>query len=147
MTTIERSALVRFSARSMFKLVDDIEAYPEFLPWCSGSRVLQRSDDFVDAELEIARGGFRKSFATRNKVSASGEEIRMSLLNGPFSSLEGVWKFVPLREDASKVCLKLDFELASRLGGLAFGTMFSQICSSMVSAFSNRAKEIYGRKK
>lgn len=144
MTTIQKSALVRFSALAMYELVNDIERYPEFLPWCTASRVLSRSDAAMEAELDIARGGFAKSFATRNALRR-GEEVRMTLLHGPFESLEGVWTFTSLRDDASKIALDLHFELSGVLSSLAFGTVFNQICSTMVNAFSERAKQLYGR--
>lgn len=143
MTHVQKSALVKFSAQQMFELVDDIEAYPEFLPWCSGSRILSRSDQIVEAELSIAKGGFHKSFATRNRLD-NGGRIYMSLLNGPFSSLEGVWDFMPLREDASKISLDLQFEMSGMLAALAFGAVFNQICNTMVSSFTQRAKQVYG---
>lgn len=142
MTTVQKSALVRFPAHLMFELVEDIEAYPQFLPWCRTSRILRRSDDVVDAELEIARGGFNKSFTTRNIVLAP-QEIRMSLLTGPFSHLEGAWTFTPLRSDASKISLDLQFEMSGKLANLAFGTIFNQICNALVGAFSERAKALY----
>jgi ribosome-associated toxin RatA of RatAB toxin-antitoxin module len=143
MTMIEKSALVRFPAASMFALVDDIESYPEFLPWCRSGRVLRREGAVVEAELEIARGGFHKSFATRN-IQSGREEIRMTLLRGPFSHLEGVWRFLPLREDASKISLEIDFELSGKLADLAFGAVFNQICNTLVGAFTQRAKALYG---
>lgn len=143
MTVIEKSALVRYPAHLMLQLVEDIESYPRFLPWCHASRILKRTDDTVEAELEIMRGGFRKSFATRNQ-QVSSQEIRMSLIKGPFSHLEGVWTFVPLREDASKIALHLEFEMMGKLSNLAFGAVFNQICNSMVGAFTQRAKELYG---
>ena len=143
MTHVQKSALVKYSARQMFDLVDNIEAYPEFLPWCSGSRILSRSPEIVEAELSIAKGGFHKSFATRNKIDEGGK-IYMSLLNGPFSSLEGVWDFMPLREDASKISLDLEFEMSGVLAALAFGAVFNQICNTMVSSFTQRAKQVYG---
>ena len=143
MTTVEKSALVKFSALQMFKLVEDVEAYPEFLPWCSGSRILSRSGDVLEAELIIAKGGFNKSFATRNQSDAGGR-ISISLLNGPFSYLEGVWDFMPLREDASKISLNLQFEMNGKLAALAFGVVFNQICNTMVSSFTQRAKQLYG---
>lgn len=143
MTHVQKSALVKFSAQQMFELVDNIEAYPEFLPWCSGSRVLSRTDEIVEAELNIAKGGFHKSFATRNKLD-NGGRIYMSLLNGPFTSLEGVWDFMPLREDASKISLDLQFEMPGVLAALAFGAVFNQICNTMVSSFTQRAKQVYG---
>jgi len=97
MTVIQKSALVKFSAQQMLELVNDIEAYPQFLPWCSDSRIIARvSDDIVEAELMIAKGGFKKSFSTRNQIDRGGR-ITVSLLDGPFSHLEGVWDFMPLR--------------------------------------------------
>jgi ribosome-associated toxin RatA of RatAB toxin-antitoxin module len=143
MTAIQKSALVRFPAGAMFDLVNDIERYPEFLPWCRASRVLSRSSEWVEAELDISRSGFNKSFATRNRLKP-GEEVHMTLLRGPFESLEGVWTFTPLREDASKISLDLRFELSGALASLAFGAVFNQICNTMVNAFSERAKQLYG---
>lgn len=143
MTIIHRSALVRFPAQTMFDLVEDIESYPKFLPWCRATRILSREGCIVEAELEVARGGFRKAFTTRNTANEQGE-IRMMLIDGPFRYLEGAWKFLPLREDASKISLDLDFELSGTLTSLAFGAVFNQICDTMVNAFSQRAKALYG---
>ncbi|MDO9424688.1 MAG: type II toxin-antitoxin system RatA family toxin [Methylobacter sp.] len=143
MTVVQKSALVKFSAQQMFDLVNDIEAYPKFLPWCSGSRIIKREDDIVEAELVISKGGFKKSFSTRNKID-NGRRMTVSLLNGPFSSLEGTWDFIPLREDASKISLDLEFEMSGKLASLAFGAVFNQICNTMVSSFTARAKEVYG---
>jgi ribosome-associated toxin RatA of RatAB toxin-antitoxin module len=143
MTVVQKSALVRFSARQMFDLVNDIEAYPKFLPWCSGSRIITCEGDVIEAELLIAKGGFKKSFSTRNQIDRGGR-ITVSLLDGPFSYLEGKWDFMPLREDASKISLDLEFEMSGKLASLAFGAVFHQICNTMVSAFTMRAKEVYG---
>jgi ribosome-associated toxin RatA of RatAB toxin-antitoxin module len=143
MTVVEKSALVKFSALQMFELVNDIESYPKFLPWCSGSRIIKRDEDLVEAELLISKGGFKKSFSTRNQLDKN-EKIIVSLLDGPFSHLEGSWNFLPLREDASKISLNLEFEMSGKLSNLAFGTVFNQICNTMVSAFTQRAKELYG---
>jgi len=143
MTTVKKSALVKFSANQMFDLVDDIESYPEFLPWCSGSKILKREEGIVEAELLISKAGFNKSFATRNRSDGHGK-LFMSLLDGPFSSLEGVWNFMPLREDASKISLDLEFEMHGKFASLAFGAVFNQICNTMVSSFTERAKVIYG---
>lgn len=142
-TTVQKSALVKFSALQMFNLVENVEAYPEFLPWCSGSRILTRNGDMFEAELMIAKGGFNKSFTTRNRSDAGGR-MTISLLNGPFSYLEGVWNFMPLREDASKISLDLQFEMSGKLAALAFGMVFNQICNTMVGSFTQRAKQVYG---
>ncbi|MEC4749182.1 type II toxin-antitoxin system RatA family toxin [Methylomicrobium sp. Wu6] len=143
MTLVQKSALVKFSARQMFDLVNDIESYPKFLPWCSGSRILKREGDIVEAELIIAKGGFKKAFSTRNQIDPGGKII-VSLLEGPFTYLEGVWNFMPLREDASKISLDLEFEMPSMLASLAFGTVFNQVCNTMVASFTERAKVVYG---
>ncbi|MCD2453214.1 type II toxin-antitoxin system RatA family toxin [Methylicorpusculum oleiharenae] len=143
MTMIQKSALVKYAAHQMFDLVDNVEAYPEFLPWCAGSRVINRSDDIVEAELLIAKGGFKKSFATRNCLDRGGR-ITIALLNGPFNYLQGRWDFIPLREDASKISLDLEFEMSGLLANIAFGTVFNQICNTMMGSFTQRAKQVYG---
>ncbi len=142
MPVVEKSALVKVSAQDMFALVDDIASYPEFLPWCTGSRVIKREGNIVEAELQIAKGGFKNSFATRN-INDEGGRITLSLLEGPFSSLEGEWNFMPLREDASKISLDLEFEMNGVLANFAFGAIFNQICNTMVASFTERAKQIY----
>ncbi len=143
MTTVQKSALVKYSAQQMFQIVDDIEAYPDFLPWCSGSKILKREGAIVEAELQISKAGFNKTFATRNRSDDHGKMF-MTLLDGPFSSLDGVWDFMPLREDASKISLDLDFEIHGKFTSLAFGAVFNQICNTMVKSFTDRAKQIYG---
>lgn len=142
-TVVQKSALVKFSAQQMFDLVDDIESYPKFLPWCSGSRILKREGDIVEGQIDIAKAGFHKSFTTRNRIDRGGK-IQISLLDGPFKSLEGFWSFMPLREDASKISLDLEFEISGVLANLAFGPVFNQICNTMVTSFTQRAKAIYG---
>lgn len=144
MTRIQKSALVQFSALQMIRLVEDIASYPEFLPWCSGSTILKRDGSIVEAELRIAKAGFQQSFTTRN-TSEGTSRLLMNLLHGPFSSLEGVWNFVPLRENASKISLDLEFEIQSRFVHLALGRIFNQICNTMVASFTQRAKYIHGK--
>ncbi|MCQ8129949.1 type II toxin-antitoxin system RatA family toxin [Methylomonas rivi] len=142
-SVVQKSALVKFSARQMFDLVDDIESYSKFLPWCGGSRILRREGNIVEGEIQIAKAGFHKSFSTRNIVDPGGR-ITISLLDGPFTSLEGFWSFMPLREDASKISLDLEFEIANTFASLAFGPVFNQICNTMVGSFTQRAKAVYG---
>lgn len=143
MKTIHKTALICRRAELVFQLVDDVEAYPEFLPWCRASRVLRREGEVVEAELEIAWGRFCQVFATRN-FNRPGREIRMTLLHGPFSYLEGIWRFQPLAENASKVTLDLAFEVAFGLQSLAFGVAFDRICDTLVEAFATRARSLYG---
>ena len=143
MTTIHKSALVPYSAEQMYTLVDDIPAYPEFLPWCSGSKEITRCEDEVEASLDIAHSGVHKSFTTRNRLEIN-KTIEMQLVEGPFKHLHGIWRFEPLGDAGSKVMLDLEFEFSSKLLGMTFGPLFSKIASSLVDAFIQRAQKVYG---
>ncbi|WP_088330748.1 type II toxin-antitoxin system RatA family toxin [Lacimicrobium sp. SS2-24] len=143
MANVNRSALVSFSAESMFDLVNDVDAYPQFLPGCAETRVHDADDNSMKASILISKGGLRQWFTTQNQLKR-GEYIRMELIEGPFSHLTGGWRFTPLSADACKIELDLQFEFASRLAQAAFGKIFSSIASNMVAAFTQRAKEVYG---
>ena len=144
MPSITRSALVMFSAQQMYELVNDVDSYPQFLPGCVASRVLSESDNTLTAALDVAKAGIRKTFTTRNLLEPN-QRIEMELVDGPFKSLSGGWTFTPLDVDACKVELKLHFEFTSRLVELAFGGVFKELTNAMVHAFSERAREVYGR--
>lgn len=126
----------------MYALVDDIDAYADFLPWCSKSTVLQRGSHSVDASLEISYGKLQKTFTTRN-LNSPHDAIEMTLLDGPFKHLHGRWLFTPLGEDGTKVELLLEFEFASKLMDLTVGPVFSHIANSLVDAFTERAQDVY----
>ncbi|MGE0081028.1 MAG: type II toxin-antitoxin system RatA family toxin [Thiohalomonadaceae bacterium] len=143
MSVVQKSAIVPYSAHEMFALVDDVEAYPQFLPWCRGARVHTRTEDEVHATVEIAHGALHKSFSTRNRLQP-GKMIEMRLVEGPFRRLEGFWRFDALGEKACKVSLDLEFEFSSRIIGMALGPVFSQITSTFVDAFRRRAEQVYG---
>lgn len=143
MPTVDRSALVRYSANQMFDLVNDIESYPQFLPWCRSARVLSRQEDEIRATIEIARGRVRKSFTTRNCLNPP-ETIELQLVEGPFSHMHGLWHFQDLRDDACKVSLKLEFEFANALLRAAIGPVFNRIADSLVDSFCRRAEQVYG---
>ncbi len=143
MTTITRQALVAYSAENMFDLVDDIDSYPAFLPWCSSAKVLSRDEDEVRAAIELSKGKLRKSFTTCNRLQ-KGKMIEMRLVEGPFRHLEGFWRFEALEGGASKVSLDLDFEFSNKLIAMAIGPVFNQIANTLVDAFVVRAKELYG---
>lgn len=145
MPTINRSALVPYSAAEMFALVDDIAAYQDFLPWCKSSTVLSRDNDVVRGSIELAKGGIQKAFTTRNRIQHN-KMIEMRLEEGPFQHLEGFWKFDLLGDDACKVSLVLEFEFSSKLLGLTFGPVFNQIANSLVDAFCKRAVDVYGKR-
>ena len=143
MTTISKSALVTYSPEQMFKLIDDIEAYAEFLPWCSTATEISRGDNKVEASILISHSGFNKEFATQNK-NTPFEKIEMHLVNGPFKNLDGVWLFEPLGETACKVSLNLEFEFSSKIISITLGPVFSKIANNLVDAFIKRADIVYG---
>lgn len=143
MPTINKSALVSYEAGDMFGIVDDIESYPTFLPWCGGATIISRNDDEVEASIEISHGGLNKTFTTRNLLQKD-KMIEMHLVDGPFKHLHGFWQFKKLGENACKVSLDLEYEFSNKLISLAFGPVFSQIAGTLVDAFCKRADEIYG---
>ncbi len=143
MRQVKRSALVPYSAAEMFKLVNDVDAYADFLPWCSRSRILDRSDDTIEATLELHKGAVSKQFTTRNTLTPD-EAIEIALLGGPFRHLAGGWRFQPLSDEGCKVGLELEFQFENRMIDMMFGAFFEDTCNSMVDAFTARAEEIYG---
>ncbi|MFC3914661.1 SRPBCC family protein [Pseudaeromonas sharmana] len=143
MSRIQRSALVMFSAEQMYHLVNDVAAYPQFLPGCVGSEVLSLHGAEMVARVDVAKAGIHHGFTTRNQLQP-GRVISMTLVEGPFRHLQGTWTFTPLDDDASKVELALEFEFSSRLVELAFGRIFTELVQMMVQAFTLRAKEVYG---
>ncbi|MFM2589117.1 SRPBCC family protein [Vibrio sp. TBV020] len=142
MKQVSRSALVSFSADQMFNLVNDVASYPEFLPGCSGSRVIESSADAMVASVDVAKAGISKTFTTSNEL-VTGQAIIMNLVDGPFKTLKGGWFFTPLDDQACKVELKLEFEFSSKMIEMAFGKVFNELTSNMVNAFTKRAKQVY----
>ncbi|MFN2338867.1 MAG: type II toxin-antitoxin system RatA family toxin [Gammaproteobacteria bacterium] len=145
MTTISKSALVPYTPAEMFALVSDIPSYPEFLPWCSGARILLQGEDEVRASLELSKSGVHKSFTTLNRHQRN-KMIEMRLLEGPFRRLEGYWRFDPLGDHGCKVSLDLEFEFSSRVLDLVVGPVFHQAVSTLVDSFQQRAVSVYGKR-
>ncbi|RMF20015.1 MAG: type II toxin-antitoxin system RatA family toxin [Gammaproteobacteria bacterium] len=143
MPEVNRSALVMYSADQMFSLVNGVEQYPEFLPWCGGTHIVSSDEREMVASIEVAKSGLRHRFTTRNTLMRP-ERIDMHLVDGPFRFLHGSWHFKALDEQACKVELTLKFELNMALGGVTLGPVFSQAVSTMVDAFVKRAKVVYG---
>ncbi len=145
MSSIHKSALVPYSPAEMFALVDDIDLYPTFLPWCSAARVLARSDDQVRATISLSKSGVDKSFTTCNR-NQKNKMIEIRLEEGPFRHLQGYWRFDELGGDGCKVSLDLEFEFSSRVLGLVVGPVFNQVASSLVDSFQKRAVDVYGKR-
>ncbi|MCL9783959.1 SRPBCC family protein [Vibrio sp. S4M6] len=142
MKQVTRSALVSFSADQMYDLVNDVEKYPEFLPGCSGSRIIENAEGKMVASVDVSKAGISKTFTTSNHL-IPGASVLMSLVDGPFKVLKGGWHFTPLDDMACKVELKLEFEFSSKLVEVAFGKIFNELTSNMVNAFTLRAKQVY----
>lgn len=140
MIRVHRSALVAATAQAMYDLVADIPRYPQFLPWCRSATVHESREDYVRATLAIDYRGVRQQFTTEN-TQEPGSSIRMRLLEGPFRSLAGEWRFMPLADPAAcKVELDLDYEFASALLGRVVGPAFNHIANTLMDAFIRRAE-------
>ncbi|MGB0957433.1 MAG: type II toxin-antitoxin system RatA family toxin [Litorivicinus sp.] len=142
MKTIAKTALVFHSAEQMFDVVDDVERYPDFLPWCAGATVLEKTSSQMVAELNLAKGRLRHAFTTRND-RVRPESITLSLVEGPFKHFHGEWTFTPKTDGACEVALNLSFDMGGKLTAMALGPVFTQVANTMVGAFCDRADEIY----
>ena len=145
MDSINRSALVPYTPHEMFVLVTDVAAYPQFMPWCGGAEVLSHEVDEMVARIDFAVASVSKSFTTRNLHQAD-TEVRMELVDGPFSQLQGRWQFEPLGEQGCKISLFLEYDFSSKMVGMVIGPVFSQRANSLVDAFQKRAAEVYGQR-
>ena len=132
MPQISRTALVPYSAEQMYQLVNDVQSYPQFLPGCTGSRILESTPGQMTAAVDVSKAGISKTFTTRNQLT-SNQSILMI----------GGWKFTPLSQEACRIEFHLDFEFTNKLIELAFGRVFKELAANMVQAFTVRAKEVY----
>ncbi|MDK2125616.1 type II toxin-antitoxin system RatA family toxin [Parachitinimonas caeni] len=139
MPQIKKLVLVEFSAAQMFELVDRVEDYPGFLPWCGFSEVHSRDDLWTVATLGIDYLGLRQQFTTENRKSDN--QISLELKDGPFRNLTGAWRFVPLAENACKVVFELEYEFANRTLENLVGPVFNKIANSFVDAFVKQAEK------
>ena len=140
---IKRTALILHSALDMFRLVQDVPSYPQFLSWCVNSTVHEQNEQEQLASLGVRIGGIEHTFTTRNRF-VRGEKLTLSLVDGPFSHLAGEWQFKALGEAGSKVTLLLSFDFSSSLLSSAFRSGFAQVADKLVSDFARRADQVYG---
>lgn len=143
MPLVQKSALVAHSATRMFALVDEVERYPEFLPWCGGTRLLVRDALTTVATIEINYHGIRQAFTTANTKQGT-ESMQISLRDGPFRELAGEWRFTALSSTACKVLLRLDYSFANAVLETAVGPVFGMIANTMIERFVARADVLYG---
>jgi ribosome-associated toxin RatA of RatAB toxin-antitoxin module len=144
MKTVHKSVLIWYSAEEMFELVTDVARYPEFLPWCDKTQVLEQDEHGMKAEIGIEFGGIHQTFTTRNE-HVPGRAVSIKLLDGPFSQLDGHWKFTPLGEQqrACKVELQLNYGFDNAALGALVGPVFDKIAGSLVDAFVKRAEQVH----
>lgn len=143
-TTLNRSALVLHSDEQMYRLVNDVAAYPEYMEGCAGSEVFEQSDRHMVARLDLKKGAIGMSFTTRNTLQAPAS-ISLQLQEGPFKKLSGEWLFKALTDSACKVTLALEFETNSISTSIASSSLFSKVANNMVDSMCKRAEKIYGK--
>lgn len=143
MAVVHKTVLINYSAAQMFALVDGVERYPEFLPWCGEVKVAERTDSSLTATLAINYHGIRQSFTTSNQ-NKPPHQMQMKLVEGPFRHLTGCWNFTELRADACKIEFDLNYEFSSKLLEHLIGPVFSKIANSFVDSFCARAEVVYG---
>ena len=141
MVYVEKTVLVHHSAAQMFNLVDDVEHYKAFLPWCGGVDLIERSEATTTATLHIDFHGLKQQFTTQNEKRFP-DAMDMKLKDGPFKHFEGNWRFTPLSEDACKIEFHLEYEFSSALLSQLISPVFSQIANTFVDSFVTRADNI-----
>jgi ribosome-associated toxin RatA of RatAB toxin-antitoxin module len=142
MPQVEKTVLVAHSAERMYALVDAVEQYPEFLPWCGGVDLIKRNDTHTSATLHIDYHGIKQHFTTENEKTFPSL-MDINLVKGPFKQLEGVWRFIPLAEDACKIEFRLSYEFSSTFLAKLISPVFSHIANTFVDAFVERADKVY----
>ena len=143
MPTLRKSAIVPYPCETMFELVDRVEAYPEFLPWCAGVELIERTAEVTSARIEISWRGLESHVATRNTKRAP-QAMDLAFLAGPFESFSGAWRFAPLGEAGCRVEFALDYAFSSAALELALGPLFNHVLGSVVDRFVARAEEMAG---
>ena len=143
MASIHRSALLPYSSDKLYAMVQDVEAYPQFMDGCVGAQILDQGEEFMEARLDLARGGIAQSFTTRNTLNPP-HSIELSLAEGPFEHFAGAWHFRALAADAGKLTLDLEFSLRGNLLSLAASSLLDRVTGNLVDAVVKRAKEVYG---
>lgn len=146
MKTVQKSVLIWYSPQEMFALVTDVPSYPQFLPWCDHALIREQDGQGMTAEVGIALAGVRKSFVTRN-LHEPGRRVTMTLVEGPFSQLDGDWHFHPVGDGSQRACkveLELRYGFSSTALATLVGPVFDKIAASLVDAFVARAEKVYG---
>ena len=139
MPTVRQTVIVQRSCATLFDLVDAVERYPAFLPWCPRARVLERDDAVTVARIDVDYHGLKTAFTTRNRKERP-RSMTMELVEGPFERLAGEWRFAPLGAEGCRVDLTLDYTLASTLLDRVLAGVFGQIAETLVDRFVAEAE-------
>lgn len=142
MARVEKTVLVNHSAEQMYALVDAVEQYPEFLPWCGGVDLIKRDETTTTATLHIDFHGIQQKFTTENRKTYP-HLMEISLKDGPFKHLEGVWRFIDLADDACKIEFRLNYEFSNIFLEKLISPVFSHIANTFVDGFVARAEQVY----
>lgn len=143
MTEISKKAVVPYTPSEMYALVNDIESYPVFLPWCTAAKISNKKDESLIATLSLAMGKIKQSFTTENTMR-EGSRIDMRLIEGPFKHLTGYWKFNPEDEQSCHIQLHMNYEFKNKIIKYTLGKMFYTVMNTMVESFVQRAQQVYG---
>ena len=148
MKQVKKSVLLWYSAREMYALVTDVPSYPAFLPWCEKAEVLTQASLGMTARLQLRYAGLRHAFTTQN-THVVGQSVVMALIDGPFSALDGTWRFVPIGADHSTAC-RIEFDMRYAFSSSALETVlspvFDRVANTFVDSFVQRAEQVYGKR-
>ncbi|AWI81050.1 MAG: ubiquinone-binding protein [Betaproteobacteria bacterium HGW-Betaproteobacteria-13] len=144
MADVKKLVLIEFTPAQMFELVDRCEDYPQFLPWCGGTEVHQRTEKITGATIHINYHGIKAHFSTENEKHPPTEMI-IRLTDGPFNHLDGNWRFTALGDTACKVEFNLHYEFSSKLLEKVLGPVFNHIANTFVDSFVKRAAQVYAK--
>ncbi len=140
---VRKTVLAPYTTVEMFELVDRVEEYPQFLPWCSGTELLRRDESVTAATIHIHYMHVKQHFSTEN-AKEFPDRMSIRLKSGPFRKLEGYWHFKALGQEACKIEFELHYEFAGQLLSKVLGPVFGYIANSLVDAFIHRAEQVYG---
>ena len=143
MTEISKTTLVPYTSNEMYVLVNDIESYPSFLPWCTEAKILSQQEESLTATLSMALGKIKQSFTTENTMQ-DGSRIDIQLIEGPFKHLSGYWRFIQEDEQSCHIHLHMHFEFKNKIIKHTLGKAFYKVMDTLVDSFVQRAQQVYG---
>ncbi len=145
MTEISKTTVVPYTQKEMYVLVNDIESYPAFLPWCTAAKILTQEKKNLTARLSLELGKIKQSFVTEN-IMQNGSQIDIRLIEGPFTHLSGCWRFIQENEQCCRIHLYMSFEFKNKILKYTLGKVFYKIMDSLIESFAQRARKIYGNR-